>query len=185
MRKQTRYIPPAFKHGVYSGIGLLPTEDPAEFRKVKQKIFDELALAGPLEEGIGEHMACLLWRMQNLSTYSLADRARERRGLIYAKLCPSNGTMLPLLQPETRNSEELAALYKSADHQARTELGAAVELVEIGEVATVEYLERELALVERLNGMLTRAFKSLLYVRGIKSMSSSAAVDQPRLGKVA
>ena len=76
---------------------------------------------------------------------------------------------------------------KAADHRARTELGAAMELVKIGEVATIEYLEKELAILDRLNGMIARAFKSLLYVRGIKSMSSSGAVapSQPRLSKAA
>jgi hypothetical protein len=41
MSKRTNHIPPALKHGIYSGIGLLPTEDPAEFQKFKQEIFDE------------------------------------------------------------------------------------------------------------------------------------------------
>ncbi len=44
MGKRTNHIPSALKHGIYSsGIGLLPTEDPAEFQKFKQEIFDEYA----------------------------------------------------------------------------------------------------------------------------------------------
>jgi hypothetical protein len=41
MSKRTNHIPPALKHGIYSGFGLLPTEDQAEFQKFKQEIFDE------------------------------------------------------------------------------------------------------------------------------------------------
>src|SRR5215469_17032577 len=41
MRKNSKRIPPALKHGIYSAIGLLPTEDPAEFEKFKQEIFDD------------------------------------------------------------------------------------------------------------------------------------------------
>jgi hypothetical protein len=76
-------------------------------------------------------------------------------------------------QPEPLSPEEQAARRKAADHQVRTELGGAMELVKIGEIATIEYLEKELAILERLNGMIARAFKSLLYVRGIKSLPSS------------
>ena len=84
---------------------------------------------------------------------------------------------LPTLCPEPKplSPEEQAAQRKAADHQARTELGGAMELVKIGEVATIEYLEKELALLDRLNGMIARAFKSLLYVRGIKTLPSSGA----------
>ena len=69
----------------------------------------------------------------------------------------------------------------------RIEFGSAIELVEIGDVATLEYFEKELAIVERLDAAIARDLKSLLLVRGIKSMSSSArtAPSQPRLGKAA
>jgi hypothetical protein len=97
--------------------------------------------------------------------------------------------MLPLMQyeEETRSPEELRALHKAADDQARNELGAAIELVEIGDIATIDYLEKELAIIERLDAMIVRCLKSLLYVRGIKSMSASslAAPSRPRLTKAA
>src|SRR4029077_8298493 len=49
MSKRTNHIPPALKHGIYSGIGLLPTEDPVEFQKFKHEIFDEYAPVGRSE----------------------------------------------------------------------------------------------------------------------------------------
>jgi hypothetical protein len=64
---------------------------------------------------------------------------------------------LDLYQSETRSPEELEALHKSADNQARSELGAAVELAEIGDVGTIEHLEKELAVIERLDGIIARA----------------------------
>jgi hypothetical protein len=96
---------------------------------------------------------------------------------------------IPLLGrgEETRSADELKALRKRADEQARIELGSAIALVKIGEVATFEYLEKELAMMARLDAEIARDLKSLLYVRGIKSMSSSGAVapSQPRLSKAA
>jgi hypothetical protein len=191
MSKRTNHIPPALKHGIYSGIGLLPGEDPAAFEKFKRELFDELAPVGRSEEDILENLAYLKWRRQNLFTYRLAKRASDLHSSIYAKLSPPQMWDTPLLQyqEEIRSPEELRALRKSADEQARTELGAAIELVEIGEVATIDYLEKELSIIERLDAMIGRCYKSLLYVRGIKSMSSSssssAVPSQPRLTKAA
>jgi hypothetical protein len=78
-------------------------------------------------------------------------------------------------EPETRSPEELRALRKQADEEAQTELGAALELVEIGDVATTEYLLNELSIAERLDSMIDRCFKRLLFVRGLKSLSSSSS----------
>jgi hypothetical protein len=50
-------------------------------------------------------------------------------------------------------------------------LGAARELVELGEVATFEYLDKRLGIENRLDEMITRLYKKLAYVRAIKSMS--------------
>ena len=52
MRKQNR-IPSALKHGIHSGIGWLPTESRAKFRKFKKQLFTELAITGPLEQDLG------------------------------------------------------------------------------------------------------------------------------------
>ena len=182
MRKNSKHVPPAFKHGIYSAIGLLPTEDPAEFEKFKLEIFDDYKPAGRSEIIIVEEIAGLQWRLQHLSTYGVAVRVRERHSAIYSKL-GSPQWFPPLVgfepEPESRSPEELAALRKSVEKQVRTELGPAIELVEIGDVATTEYLEKELGIRERLHGMIARLEKRLLYLRGIKSISASSATSSP------
>jgi hypothetical protein len=72
---------------------------------------------------------------------------------------------------ERPSSEEVDAGRKRADKQARAELGAAIELAELGDVATLEYLEKQLAIRDRLDAMIARTYKKLAYVRAIKSMS--------------
>jgi len=62
MGKHTNRVPPALKYGIYSGIGLLPTESRAKFRKFKKQRFAELNLVGRLEEDIGEQIVLLEWR---------------------------------------------------------------------------------------------------------------------------
>jgi hypothetical protein len=186
MPKNSKHVPPALKHGVYSAIGLLPTEDPVEFEKFKQEIFDDYKPVGRSEKIIVEEITWLQWRLQNLSTYGVAARAREQRSAIYSKLAPPSWEP-PLLgfepEPESRSPEELAALRKSVEKQVRTELGPAIELVEIGDVATIEYLEKELGIRERLHGIIARLENRLLRLRGIKSISSSSATSssQPLL----
>ncbi len=177
MGKRTNRIPPALKHGIYSGFDLLPTESRAKFRKFKKQQFAELTLVGRLEQDIGEEIVLLEWRRQNLFTYDLARRARAWLSSIHSKV-PSVRWDIPQLEllphPESPSPEEIDAARKRADKQARTELGAAMELVELNEVATLEYLEKRLAILDRLDAMITRAYKKLVYVRAIKSMSPAA-----------
>jgi hypothetical protein len=83
------------------------------------------------------------------------------------------------------SAEEVRGQRELADEQARGELGDdAWGLVEIGEIATVEYLLEDLAVAERLNGLIDRALKRLLFVRGIKSYtqtrSEGRSIEPPR-----
>ena len=173
MRKNSKFVPPALKHGIYSAIGLLPTEDRAEFEKFKEEIFDDYKPVGRSEKIIVEEIACLQWRLQHLSTFGVAMRAENWRSAIYSKL-PDPAWYITLeAEPDPRSPEEREALRQSVEKEVRTELGAAIELVNIGKVATIEYLEKELDIRERLHGTIARLEKRLLFLRGIKSLSSS------------
>src|SRR6516164_11216210 len=88
VRKNSKRVPPALKYGIYSRLGLLPTEGPAKFRKFRKQMFAELNLVGRLEEDIGEQIVRLEWRRQNFFTYDLAERARARRSAIQSELVP-------------------------------------------------------------------------------------------------
>jgi hypothetical protein len=194
MGKHSNRVPSAVKHGIFSGIGPLPTENSAKFWKFKKQIFAELGLVGPSEEGIGDKIVCFEWRLKNLFTYELAKRAKQRHRSIYAQVDPPQyEPYFPrLIDPDYReleppSPEELAARRKAADEQAKAELGDAIKLVELGDVVTYEFLEKQLAIMERLEVMIARVYKKLLYVRGVKlmSFSTAAAPSQPRLGKAA
>jgi hypothetical protein len=183
MSKNSKSVPPALKHGIYSGIGLLPTESRAKFRKFKKQIFAELYLVGRLEEDIGDQIVRFEWRRQNLFTYDLAQRARGRHSSIYSSV-PSVRYLYDELEvlphPENPSPEKIEAARKRAHSRARNELEAAIELVELGDVVTFEYLEKRLAILERLDEVIARAYKKLLYVRGVKSVSSSGAAPLPQ-----
>jgi len=172
MNQRASHIPPALKHGVYSGMALLPGEDRTAYEKFHRDIRAEYNPVGRSEEDIVTNMADLMWRRQNLLTYRIAEYARKKHSSIYCILSPPMKEML--LTPyelETRSPEELRALRRQADTEAQTELGPALELVEAGDVATTDYLLSELSIAERLDSMIDRSLKRLLFVRGIKSVS--------------
>lgn len=115
MSKQTNRIPPALKHGCYSGMTLLPTEDRAEFDKLQRDLIDEYQPVGRSEEIIVSNLSRLMWRRQNLAIYRLAEYARDRHSSIYWKLGPLTEFGMISLGKETRSPEELRALRKEAD----------------------------------------------------------------------
>ena len=71
-------IPPALKHGIYSATTILPGESSAAFAKLRRDIIAELAPTGPLEHDTVESIVRLVWRKQNLATFRIAERARNR-----------------------------------------------------------------------------------------------------------
>jgi hypothetical protein len=168
---------PALKHGAYSGATVLPGEDSGAFERLHNELVVEFTPAGPLERDIVANIARLVWRKQNLRTYRLAALARDRIGTIRARLVPSP-PVFPLLEawnvPDTRDPEDVRAAEKAADEQAKKELGDFYELASIN-VTTFDSLEEELALIDRLDGMIDRCIKRLLLVRGVKSLSSSVS----------
>ncbi len=80
--QRRRRIHPALKHGGYSGMSLLPGEDPAEFEKRHKELIAEYAPTGQHEHEIVETMARLMWRKRCLWSYGLAELARKRYSAI-------------------------------------------------------------------------------------------------------
>jgi hypothetical protein len=84
------------------------------------------------------------------------------------------------LKKDTRSREQLEKLCEQANREADIELGWALDLVEIGPVATTDYLLDEIAITERLDAMIDRCLKRLLFVRGLKSLSSDTSARPPQ-----
>jgi len=169
-------IPPALKHGIYSGMTLLPGEDAVAFNKLHNELISEFTPVGPLEDDIVHTIARLTWRKQNLSTYRVATRASNRYSSIMEQSRPKiefKGTRELFGFRDTRDPNEVRAAREAAFVQARKELGVAWEL--IGDVAKIDHLLSELSVVDRLDGMIDRCLKRLLFVRGLKSLSASTS----------
>jgi len=179
---------PALKHGGYSATTILPGEDAAAFEKLHRDLIAELSPKGVLEEDIVAEMAHLMWRKQNLAIFGRAERARERREAIRSQR--AQDTLAEKNAAKSRLSERLRyslelnpaereAAAQAADELARTELGEDYELAKIAEVATVDRLLRDLAVQDRVDAMIDKCLKRLLFVRGLKSLPAASAPPQP------
>jgi hypothetical protein len=70
---------------------------------------------------------------------------------------------------------------RAADAEARKELGDKYELIEIGAIATLDHLMKEIAVEDRLDVMIDRCMKRLLLSRGLKSLAPAARIASPPL----
>jgi hypothetical protein len=169
MTKTTQPLPPALKHGAYSNLAVLPGEDPAAFKKLRESVIAEFNPGGPVEEDVVETIVRLMWRKQNLQTYGLADIARARLSEINERLRPDDLRVSYIGEPRSR--EQIRIDKKAAEAEAKEEFGHAPELIDLRELVEFEKLQQELSLVVQIDGMIDRSIKRLLMLRGIKSLS--------------
>jgi hypothetical protein len=186
MLTQVQKTHPALKHAAYSATTILPGEDSTAFKKLHQEVIAELSPEGTLERDAAETIARLRWRKQNLATFRVAEIAREHLQAIQsehiaAALAAKDRLSFMPLDPAALEPHERQAAIRAAEAQARKELGKTYELVEVGETATVERLLRDLGVEERLDAMIDRCLKRLLFLRGLKSLPTafSSAPPQP------
>jgi hypothetical protein len=184
MPDRVKKVHPALKHAGYSTIALLPGEDPAAFKKLHQDLIAELKPDGTLEEDIVATIARLVWRKQNLKTFRIAQQTKTRWEEIRSEIVPSSVGSYPILTPylteEKIDPAERAALLQTAEKQARAELGPAYDFLEMNEKATVEQLKDDLEVQGALDATIDRCLKRLLFLRGLKSISTASA-SAPRL----
>lgn len=170
---------PALKHAGYSAAGLLPGENKAEFEKLHRDLIAEYAPNGVSEDDIVATMARVIWRKQNLETFRVAALAERRRQEIWQEKIPGN---FPSFTLDNFDPAEREAAIRAAKDQVQRELGETYALLEIGDLATVDGLMKDLDVYDRLDTLIERCIKRLLMVRGVKSISNaSSSAPQRRL----
>ena len=155
---------PALKHAGYATTSILPGENAAEFEKLHRDLIAELVPNGALEDDIVATMAHLVWRKHNLATFRIADLARDvanKSPMRKSHEIISHLVSEYAIDPVAREKE-----IRAAEDQARQELGDTYELVEIGKTATVDRLMRDLEVQDRLDSMIGKCLKRLLFCGG-------------------
>jgi hypothetical protein len=164
---------PALKHGGYSATAVLPGENRVAFDKLHRDLIDELNPSGALEDDIVETIARLLWRKQNLRTLTVAESAQSRWSAITATTYEPLD-YLSMLDSPPKSTEEIQSLQE----QVKKDLGETFRLVEVGAAATFDGLTKELDVKDRLDSLIDRCLKRLLFLRGLKSISAAPASSQ-------
>jgi hypothetical protein len=166
---------PALRHGAYSGMTLLPGEDPQKFREVHEAVIAEYKIDGPSEHAIAFKLAHVIWREQHLEIYGYAAQARKRYLEVLSELVPqSQPSDYDIMSGVEPDPKEVRKAEKAAEKKASEELGSAWRLVEMGDVLTLDHLNKELEIAERLSRLKERLLKQLMFARGVKSISLSS-----------
>ena len=165
MSVQVKKFHAALKHGAFSATAILPGEDPDALKELHQNIIAELAPVGALEEHIVWTIARLVWRKEHLATLRKGELVLEHESRIQAQK-----SQFEVPEMEKYSEERREATMQAAEDQARKDLGASYELVEIGEIATVDRLLQDLAVEERVDAIIDKCLKRLLFLRGLKSL---------------
>jgi hypothetical protein len=176
-------LPSALKHAGYSTTALLPGESRSKFDKLRRDLIKELRPDGPLEHDIVLTLARLVWRWQHLDTLRKAKLAQESvlsmnkeisRSIVDKVMNEYRGlNEQPEKEPE--KEEDLARDSVSEEwrnYQAclKEKIGNNVDLVKMGEDATVDCLMYELDVQDRLGAMIDKCLKRLMLVKGLKSV---------------
>jgi hypothetical protein len=171
---------PALKHAGYSATSILPGESAAEFKKLHQDLIVEFTPNGALEDETVASMAHFLWRRKNLATFRIAERVQRRMRQICGAMVPMDYAV-----PQSDDADDFEVFtnkWRTAENKASEEFGELYGLVEMGEEATVDRLMKDLEVLERLDALIDKCLKRLLYLRGFKSLTSgSSSAPLPRL----
>jgi hypothetical protein len=184
MSVRIKKMHPALKHGGFCATGLLPGEDRAAFERLYQDLIAELHPDGPLENDTVLGIARLTWRKQNLETFRIAQSVRERYSVIVSEKVPSTTPPLdifPLMNPDPDpdwdppDPADVKAGREAANAQGRKEFGDRYMFVEMGDAATISQMIGDFEVKERLDGMIDKYLKRLLFLRGLKSLPSASS----------
>ena len=173
------------KHGGYSATALLPGEDAAAFKKLHDALIDELSPVGALEVDIVESIARLVWRKRHLAASRVGDSVLDekitnpfddidpdkKRKEYEAHLKGMMGGDLSSEEKEdrTRYNDRLGEFYKVYDAMCKRDYSNPKE----------QSLMNVLAIEERLDTMIDRCLKRLLFLRGLKSLVPAKSSSQP------
>jgi hypothetical protein len=105
----------------------------------------------------------------NLASFRIAAQVRERFSAIVREISGPGRRREPV--DAEKEKAELEAMLR----RARQELGWRCEFLDMAEDATVDRLLKELAVEERLDNLIERCLKRLLFLRGLKSVSASSS----------
>jgi hypothetical protein len=145
-----------------------------------QSLIGELAPDGALEEHVVANLARFVWRREHLDVLRIAKLTEKLISAIRAKELKLTDDAVwakaTAKVPASTFAFQAAndAVWAKARAKAREELGELSDLAEIG--VCEEQLAKEIEVRAKLDEMIDKCLKRLLFLRGLKSMARSAPV---------
>ena len=156
----------ALKHGAFSEVLILPGEDPAAFEELKRRLFAEYNFSKCSEEKTMTSIAKAIWQLQRLGLYEHVQHLRARgsanskgsideaiNSFLAKKGMPVIDVPIVPDQPAEKTNDEL--------------------LLELGKLVTLDHLDKELDVENKLQTKIDRLFKRLYQIKAMKSLAGS------------
>jgi len=167
-----KYQPKFFqmRHGAYSALDVFPDEDENEFARFQEEILAAYPAPDPITRDCVVQLAKLLWRKQRL--HHFFEQAINR-----AHFAKHSEALVPIMEKvvdcETADKSFQTPLgiqnFLSYSYDASRDENTALR--ELGH--SLETLEAQLGVIEKIDRMITQALKRYLLALGIRSMLPS------------
>ena len=178
-------LPNSLKHGAFSEILILPGEAAQDFEHLKNDLFAEYKPSGISEERVLIAVAKALRQERRLALYQHVQHARaaksssERRGnpIAMAESLRQFRIRKGLIAPDEVAPEPKvpAPPQKSAEERIND------ELLELGNLLTLDQLEKELEVEFKLQAKIDRLLKRFFQIKTMKQIAGLTASTAPTL----
>lgn len=150
----------------------MPGEDPAAYEKLKKSLFAEYNVSGCSEESTMTSIAKTMWQLQRLGVY-------EHVQFLRAGLGPkSSGELKNSMKEAIENFmikigrsipvdslPDVSTVPVPPEEKSKDEL-----LLELGDLVTLDHLDKELEVENKLMAKLDRLFKRFFQIKAMKPL---------------
>jgi len=147
------------------------------FEELHRGLIAEFTPNGRMEEETVATIARLMWRRQNLAQFEIGQLSNYMAEALQVAIQKADERTTGHFISDLKELVEARQRYDKAQGTRKVE--ALVEFGEVAKKATLNRLIKELDVEERLDAMIDRLIKRLLFVRGLKSITSSEVMARP------
>jgi hypothetical protein len=174
----------ALKHGAFSEVLILPGEDPAAFEELKRRLFAEYNVSGCSEEKTMTSIAKAMWQLQRLGLYEYVQHLRARgsgQQSFSNWKNPISEAINDLMGKTGRRVPDNSLPEAPTVPVQPAEKTNDEHLLELGDLVTLDHLDKELDVESKLLVKLDRLFKRFFQIRAMKPLIGLAESSAPAL----
>jgi hypothetical protein len=171
----------ALKHGAFSEVLILPGEDPAAYEKLKKSLFAEYNVSGCPEELTMTSIAKTMWQLQRLGIYEHVQYLRARgRPQSFANGPRSIEEAINQIRTKLGLRNDSASDAPTVPEQPKEKSNDEL-LLELGNLVTLDHLDKELDVENKLMVKLDRLFKRFFQIKAMKPLMGLVEPPAPAL----